>query len=79
MRRKRSGFTPAATREVGKQNVNQAAANFSEGVAVEKEKRSGAVTAKEKIQRFRGALSFGRALLPIGGGLSREFPDYGCA
>ena len=52
MRGKRSGFTTAGKGEFHEQRVNNPTGNFSEGIAVEEKKRSGAMALKQKVQRF---------------------------
>ena len=48
----RGRFPAARQRQVGEQNINQPAGNFSEGVAVEEKKRRGAMTAEKEIESF---------------------------
>ena len=65
MRRERCGFAPAASRQVGEQNINQAAANFGKGVPVEEQERRGAMAAEKKIERFEERQRLATALFPL--------------
>jgi len=73
MRRERCGFATATAREVGEQNVNQSAADFSEGVAVEEQKRSGAMTMIKEIQRFEQRQAFLARFFPFNADLLVSF------
>ena len=65
MRRERRNFTTAAPRKVGEENVNQAATNFGEGVAVEEKKRRRAMTAEKEIERFEERQLFATRFFPF--------------
>ncbi len=45
-------LTPAATGQIGKENVHETPGNFSKGIAVKEKKRRGTMTVAEEIERF---------------------------
>ncbi len=58
------GFAPAADGKLGQENVNRAAGDFSEGVAVEEKERGAAMAFAKKPERFPEGYFPGPELFP---------------